>query len=352
MRAFMLLSLAALIAGLLSTPALADAKNGCAPPPKSSLVVNVRDKGAKGDGKTDDTEAIQDAIDQVAGSGGTVLIPDGTYRVGVEKSDHLKLKSDMTLKLSSGAVLKAFPAKSGNYSLLDIAEAKNVTVSGGTLEGERYEHKGKSGEGGMGLRILRGSKDVTISGVTAKNMWGDGFYVKSASGVKFCAVTAAGNRRQGLSIIDADNVLVTDSIFRDTHGTPPAAGIDMEPDRREQTVSGARIVNSQFIGNQGAGIKLHGKRSTVKNLEIHHNVFKDNKPIEIKGDYAGIASAICGNRYLAEEDVAGRSEGGLYAYGEPVKMVHEDGGYVVTLNGTGTCGGKGSGGNGTPLGQR
>jgi hypothetical protein len=271
-----------------------------------------------------------------------VLIPDGIYRVGVEKSDHLKLNSDMTLKLAPKAVLKAFPAKSGNYVLLDIAEATNVTVTGGTLEGERFEHKGKSGEGGMGIRILRGAKGITISGVTAKNMWGDGFYVKSASDVTFCAVTAAGNRRQGLSIIDADNILVTNSVFRDTHGTRPSAGIDMEPDRRDQKVSGARILNSQFIDNQGAGIQLHGKKSAVSDLEIHHNVFKGNKPIVLKGDYAALASAICGNRYLAEEDVAGRSDG-LYAYGEPVKMVHQDGGWVVTLNGTGTCG-KPSGG--------
>ena len=160
-----------------------DTAKGCAAPPSSPLVVNVRDKGAKGDGKSDDTEVIQDAIDEVAGTGGTVLVPDGTYRVEAASSDHLKLKSNMTLKLAPNAVLKAFPSKSPNYSLLDIAEATNITVSGGTLEGERVEHKGKSGEGGMGIRILRGAKGITISGVTAKAMWGDGFYVKSASDV-------------------------------------------------------------------------------------------------------------------------------------------------------------------------
>jgi polygalacturonase len=113
----------------------ADTGKTCAPQPTSALVVNVRDKGAKGDGSTDDTDAIQAAIDQVAGTGGTVLVPDGVYRVGVEKSDHLKLASTMTFKLSPKAVLKAFPAKSGNYSLLDIAGATIVTVIGGSLEG-------------------------------------------------------------------------------------------------------------------------------------------------------------------------------------------------------------------------
>ena len=44
-------------------------------------------------------------------------------------------------------------------------------------------------------------------------------------------VTADNNRRQGLSIVEADGVLVTDSIFSNTHGTRPSAGIDLEPDQ-------------------------------------------------------------------------------------------------------------------------
>lgn len=83
---------------------------GCVVPPRSPLVVNVRDKGAKGDGSADDTEAIQAAIDEVGGTGGTVLVPGGTYMVdAVKKKRRLALKSDMTLKLAKDAVLKAIP---------------------------------------------------------------------------------------------------------------------------------------------------------------------------------------------------------------------------------------------------
>ena len=36
--------------------------------------------------------------------------------------------------------------------------------------------------------------------------------------------------------------------------------------------------------------------------------------------------------------VHGRADG-LYAYGEPVKMMHQDQGWVITLNRAGGCGG-------------
>lgn len=44
-------------------------------------LVNVRDLGAKGDGIVDDSGPIQEALDQLAGVGGTVYIPAGNYRI-------------------------------------------------------------------------------------------------------------------------------------------------------------------------------------------------------------------------------------------------------------------------------
>src|SRR5687768_374787 len=45
--------------------------------PTSSLYVSVKDHGAVGDGLTDDTSAIQAAIN--AAAGGIVWFPEGTY---------------------------------------------------------------------------------------------------------------------------------------------------------------------------------------------------------------------------------------------------------------------------------
>lgn len=66
---------------------------------KAGNVFNVKKFGAVGDGKTHDTQAIQNAIN-ACDKGGTVLIPAGSYLVG-----HLDLKSDMTLELEKNALL-------------------------------------------------------------------------------------------------------------------------------------------------------------------------------------------------------------------------------------------------------
>jgi polygalacturonase len=298
----------------LEAPAQLNAPQGCAKAPASSLVVNVKDKGAKGDGRTDDTAAIQAAIDQVARNGATVLVPDGTYMVNAVGENRLTLKSDMTLKLSSDAKLKAIPNNSESYSVLYISGVSNVTVIGGTLEGEREEHSGNSGDWGMGIRIDRGAAHITISKVASKKMWGDGFYVQGATDVKFCSVTADNNRRQGLSIIEADGLVVKNSTFKNTHGTRPSDGIDLEPDTAAQRITNVRIQDSQFLDNAGAGIQIAGKKSVISNIEITRNVFRGNRAIVVK--------SACGNRYTT---YLSEPSGGLYAFADPTEVsVHQN----------------------------
>jgi polygalacturonase len=287
---------------------------GCAKTPASSLVINVREKGAKGDGRTDDTAVLQAAFDKVAGMGGTVLVPDGVYMVDAASERRLKIRNNTTVKLSPGATLKAIPNGAQGYALLTVAGVSNVTITGGTLEGDRAKHSSKEGEWGMGIRI-EGSRNIGINGVTSKEMWGDGFYVEGAQGVTFCSVIADHNRRQGLSVIEVDGLEVTNSVFTNTQGTRPMAGIDLEPDDVKQKISNVRIHNSKFLNNKGPGILVAGKKgaSLISRLEITENLFVGELPLKIEYSPEVLQSQICRNRQSVRQAV----DAGLSTYQEP-----------------------------------
>jgi hypothetical protein len=71
---------------------------------KGSTEFNVRAHGAMGDGRANDSRAIQGAIDAAGQSGGTVYFPPGEYLSG-----SLHLRSRLTLRLDAGATLIASP---------------------------------------------------------------------------------------------------------------------------------------------------------------------------------------------------------------------------------------------------
>lgn len=290
----------------------------CAVAPKSPLVVNVKDKGAKGDGETDDSAAIQAAIDEAAGPGGTVLVPDGVYMIDATAKPPLSLKDNVILKLAAGATLRAIPNDQKKHTVLMIAGVSDVAVIGGTIEGERDRHKGKGAGWGMGIHIGKGAKRVVVSGVTAKKMWADGFYVGDASDVAFCGVTADNNRRQGLSVIKVDGLLVLNSVFENTHGSRPGAGIDFEPDERDDTITNVRIENSRFIDNEGPGILIAGKKGTIEKIVLTRNLFKGNRPILVEDAPGVLASSICKNRQVRSEAAP---SGGLNAYSDQINVV-------------------------------
>lgn len=132
-------------------------------------VYNVRDFGAKGDGKTLDTAAIQTAIDTCnKDNGGTVLIPAGDFICGT-----VELKSNVTLHLATkGRLLgstrredysagKGVPQSNGNIVFVYAANAENITVEGrGSIDGNGLAFfNGKGDNTGPGQRGVGGNFD-------------------------------------------------------------------------------------------------------------------------------------------------------------------------------------------------
>jgi len=102
-------------------------------------VLDVKDFGVVGDGKTDDAPAIQKAINK-AGSqgGGTVRLSKGTYLSGP-----LTLVSHLRLQLDAGVILMMLPLDrypGGNKNPADFISAKGLSdlaiVGEGTIEGQ------------------------------------------------------------------------------------------------------------------------------------------------------------------------------------------------------------------------
>jgi len=140
---------AAALAALAATAASSRAQTPAAAAGTGALgVFNVRDYGAKGDGVTKDTRALQAAIDACSqAGGGFVFVPAGRFLSGT-----LTLKSNLTLHLGPGAVLlgspeagdyqaKPFPARDLDvggfevWALLYADGAHNLTIEGsGTIE--------------------------------------------------------------------------------------------------------------------------------------------------------------------------------------------------------------------------
>ncbi len=241
----------------------------------SSESVNVKDYNAKGDGVADDTSAIQNALNK----NNSVYIPDGTYMINVDQS--LRVNSNQTITMSANAVLKAIPTSSESNAVILVSGVKNVNISGGRIIGERNSHKGTTGEWGMGIRIIDGAESITVTNITISDCWGDGIYVggfineDSVSSILIDNVVSDNNRRQGLSITSAKNVIVSNSVFKNTNGTAPESGIDIEPNK-DQVTEDIKIINTETSGNNGVGILLYGKSGTVRGVEISNSTLINN----------------------------------------------------------------------------
>jgi hypothetical protein len=114
-------------------------------------IYDIRDFGAKGDGRTLDTAALQAAIDACSqDQGGTVLVPAGVFVIGtVEMKSHvtLHITARGTL-LGSGDGRNYFAAEAvplhgdttledGNVGLIFAVNAENVTIEGpGMIDGQ------------------------------------------------------------------------------------------------------------------------------------------------------------------------------------------------------------------------
>jgi polygalacturonase len=141
----------------------------------SAATLNVASQGADPTGARLCTEIIQSAIDETAAAGGgEVILPEGIYKVTA-----LTLKSQVTLRLNKGAILRPSPDSDdyGKSRLPTVGadQAEDIQITGeGVIEGggdHFYDDKGVA----LSLRRphyiihFKRCKGIRIEGVTLRD---------------------------------------------------------------------------------------------------------------------------------------------------------------------------------------
>ncbi|AGA80432.1 endopolygalacturonase [Echinicola vietnamensis DSM 17526] len=280
---------------------------------------NVRDHHAKGDGQTDDTEAIQATI-RMAHPGDTVWIPKGTYKVstlGLRSGVHIKadgtLKqhldrteeftkerqnssaplfrgkdiSDLSLSLNAQALHEAIylsgsqrvtiyrsqlhgdSTKLRSFAGILLYKCSDITIEGTTVAGfgtdrrhtDRYQP-------GTGIRILE-SKEVTIQAATISHNGENGVFIHASPDVRVLGSTISHNGMSGIQV---------------AFGT---SGVEKN----------YRFENNILHGNASDAVDINN-RGSREPLAIHasilHNDSKDNGFVKGKPtpDGSGIATLV------------------------------------------------------------
>ena len=232
--------------------------------------------GAKADGVTDDTKAIQDALDYSS----FIYIPDGVYMINGSNGGWSEVtnggiypRSGQRIILSNNAKLKAITNENGFYNIVNIKEVHDVHIIGGIIEGDNATHTGTSGDQAYGISI-RAANNIIIENMEIYNCWSDSIIIGynqgiDSSNIKILNCILHDNKRQGISIVGCDTALINGCKIYNISGKNPKAGIDVEPDGTTAKANNIIINCCHIYNTDSASIIVSG--NTPTNVKITNN---------------------------------------------------------------------------------
>lgn len=268
-------------------------------------MINILDFGADKSGRTLSTSALQAAFDKCE-KGGCVYVPEGLYRSGA-----LFLKSDMTLFIEQGAVIKGsdstddFPIFTYRWegqetecysSLLNAGiggeGVHNLVIEGGGIIDANgvtlFHEEMKEKKGARGRAVcIRNSSDITIRGITIRQSPSWCLHLINCRDIKIDDVKIhtkydeQGNRYEGIfngDGIDCDsckNVRITNSLIASQDDCIAIkSGKDAEGRAAAMVSENIHIKNCRF--ESGFGVAIGSEMSGgVRNVTVRDCEFNN-----------------------------------------------------------------------------
>jgi exo-poly-alpha-galacturonosidase len=331
-------------------------------------VLNIQSYGARADGRTTNTRAIQAAIDACP-AGGKVLVPRGIWRTGA-----LFLKSHMTLEIAEGATLLGsdqaadYPLERGYrlypYSTHDRppslinalgrdqhrpgAFTNLRIVGGGIIDGNGWKRAGKptvTDETGRQLPVYVASNHARVrdDGILAKAQFeqgvADGLDAKTAYGQRRSSLMLVRGGRDiyiggltllnpafhGIMVLESENV-VANGLSHKTYDANNADGIEFG------NSAGGIVLNNFFdTGDDamnfaaGTGLKA-SKQPPQENTWVFNNYFRRGHGAVVAGSHTGawIQGILAEDNLVDQTDVGLRCKSTVYIGGGARNLVFRD----------------------------
>ncbi|MEA3365042.1 MAG: right-handed parallel beta-helix repeat-containing protein, partial [Candidatus Hydrogenedentes bacterium] len=244
----------------------------------------------------DATEALQAAIN----SGVAKLTVDNVGKPWVVRP--LQLASNQEIHFEKGVevVAKRGEFKGGGDCLFTASNKENITLVGygATWRMHRSDYDNpelyKKAEWRHTLSI-RSSSNVKVYGLTLAESGGDGIYLGTATrgvtnkDIHIKDVVCESNYRQGISVITAENLLIENTVMRNTAGTPPQAGIDFEPNNPDERLVNVVMRDCLSENNNSAGYVLYLRPMSARSEPLSVR-FENCRAINNHGVSAGITN--------------------------------------------------------------
>lgn len=213
-----------------------------------------------------------------------VTIEKGNYFFSLNDSQKngITVNSKTDITIYGNLILKANCLRS--YNIIKVI-GSDVTITGnGMIMGDLSSHMDKGGEWGMGI-YLKNASQVSISGITIKDCWGDCIYIGGNSHdilIDNCNLNHG--RRQGVSVTLGYDITLSNLNISNIGGTSPGYGIDVEPN--SNGIVENVLIRNVIIDNSIGGILVYGraKGAQINNVVIENcKIYNTSKfPINVR----------------------------------------------------------------------